>query len=450
MVMTRVINSGLKLGSSPLKSVRNLFNGRTARMGFGVVFLGTVVWIVAPHLFNTISTQAVINARVYPLVSSIRGTVTAAPPGPGRIVYENDLIAVIEDRTIDRIALLRHRAEIEELRARIAARGKTLAELAVLKKRLIKQGRAYKRANIARLTHELAEARAMTRAATADAEQAGKDLRRRRILIGKGVGRRAALDAAEAIAERTAAELDSARAVATRLADELAALRKGVFAGRDRNDVPYSRQRTDEISLRETEIRNQVREYRIRIDALAPVVSAEEKRAVARSRFELRAPTMGVIWRTFADLQGTVAQNGAIASMIDCTRMVINVVLHERYFEDIKSGDPATVQVLGSSEVFDAYVMSMQGMGANASDDRLAARIPEINARQFLVTLAVDDRHLTMRKNDFCHVGRSAEVHFKRQHGILNRLFRLFTAADRRWRRRDRMLASSQAGATAS
>ena len=450
MIMTRVINSGLKLGSSPLKSVRKLFNGRTVRIGFGVIFLGAVVWIVAPHLFNTISSRAVINARVFPLVSAIRGTVTTAPPRPGRIVYKNDLIAVVEDRTVDSIVLLRDRAEIEGLWARIAARGKTLAELATLKNRLIKQGQAYKRANIARLTLELAEARAQTRAAAADAEQAGKQLERRRILIRKGVERRAALDAAEAVATRTAAELDSARAVATRLENELAALKRGVFAGRDRNDVPYSRQRTDEISLRETEIRNQIREYRIRIDALSPVVSAEEKRDVARSRFELRAPTRGVIWRTFADLQGAIARNGAIASMIDCTRMIINVVLHERYFEDIKSGDPATVQVLGSSEVLNAYVISLQGMGANPADDRLAARIPEIEARQFLVTLAVDDRGLTSRKNDFCHVGRSAEVRFKRQHGFLKHLFHLLTAADRPWRRRDRMLASSQAGATAS
>ena len=317
--------------------------GQAIRVLFGLASLATVVWITVPHLISTVSSNATINAQVISLVTPIRGTMMLAPPEPGTVVEKDDLIAIIEDRAIDRMEIDMHTAEAEALNDRIAARKRTLGELEALKRTLERQRDDYQRANIARLEQELAAAQASLRAAVAAAAEFESRLRRVRSLRSKGIVSVAALETADTAAQRTAEEVAQRQAVATRIAGELAALRDGVFAGQDRNDVPYSQQRIDEINLRQVEVRTMIDEFAIRARELRSIIVNAEVNFAQRSRFELFAPSTGVIWRTTIPHNGTVGANGRIGSLIDCSNLILNVVLHERYFEDIQPGDIATV-----------------------------------------------------------------------------------------------------------
>jgi hypothetical protein len=77
--------------------------------------------------------------------------------------------------------------------------------------------------------------------------------------------------------------------------------------------------------------------------------------------------------------------------------------------------------VIGS-EVLKGRVELLRGMGASSENDLLAAEVPEIDNRHFLATLRIDGSELTHRPKDFCHVGRSAEVLFRKSDGLFGHI----------------------------
>ncbi len=90
--------------------------GQAYRVTWGLVLLAIVIAIYAPHLAYNISTDAVINARVIPVVSPIEGVVTKAPPADGAAVRAGAVLAKIENRAVDRGRLRSLRAEAGSLR----------------------------------------------------------------------------------------------------------------------------------------------------------------------------------------------------------------------------------------------------------------------------------------------------------------------------------------------
>ncbi len=82
-----------------------------------------------------------------------------------------------------------------------------------------------------------------------------------------------------------------------RLSQQLEAVKRGVYIGEGRNDVPYSQQRSDEITIQLADLQLREQDLKARIAQLETQEDEERTRNRTLSYATLRMPFEGVIWR---------------------------------------------------------------------------------------------------------------------------------------------------------
>ena len=382
---------------------------RWIRILAGIALLTIGLWSLGPQFIYRVTREARINARVIPVHAPIEGQVVVAPPAPGTPLARGDIATVITNPALDRGRYEQLVTERAMLAARISAAHRQLAELGALRREFDERLDRFRVANLRRSELRIREAQASLEVAASVATERHDEADRKRNLGSDGVASPAAVLSARRAAEQAAVEATRLRITAERLAHEHAALEEGVLVGEERNDVPYSQQRVDEIRLRAVEIVAKRREDEARLAALNHAIAAESQRLDRLARAEVRAPSTGILWQSLV-VQGTsVGPTTELFTLIDCTELVVTAKFSERYFESILPGQRAKVQLLGGGSL-EALVESVRGLDVSSAEDRLAARMMDLAEGEFLVTLSLDSAELRGRKAAFCQVGRSVEV----------------------------------------
>jgi hypothetical protein len=89
----------------------------------------------------------------------------------------------------------------------------------------------------------------------------------------------------------------------------------------------------------------------------------------------------------------------------------------------IKAGDPAYVRLIGSDDWKQGEVRQVRGSAARGDDRLLAALVPGPNAGSITVEIGLSQDEALTDRNNFCNIGRLAEVRFERvRFGFLDRL----------------------------
>lgn len=384
---------------------------RLVRAGIALGLLALAGYTFAPGLIYREGSKAALNANVIPLLAPIDGAVMHIL-APGTPVAAGERVARIEDASADTARLAQLTAEVAALKARAAAEERLNARFDEFRAGLEDAGRKYRGARIERLDIQIQEAEAAARAAAAASELGRLQLQRGESLFRSGTTSGAQIDSLRAAAARARAESEQASAVVRRLEAELDSVKNGIYVAEERNDVPYTQQRIDEIMLRQAELGLQLR------DTLGKLAAAEAGLAMERARTDrivaadLRAPTQAIVWRTALTAGGRAARNAPIATLIDCSRPLVTTLLPERHFENVQPGTRATVRVTGSRATRNATVRERRGMGAAEAADRLAGPVPPLRRGEFLVTLELDEDAGEAAASGFCDVGRSADVRF--------------------------------------
>jgi multidrug resistance efflux pump len=382
---------------------------RWVRILAGIALLAIGLWSLGPQFVFRVTREARINARVIPVHAPIEGQVVVAPPAPGTPLARGDIATVIVNPALDRGRYEQLVTERAMLAARIEAADRQLAELATLRREFDERLERFRASNLQRLELRIREAQAALEVAASVATERHDESDRKRNLGSDGVASPAAVLTARRAAEQADVEATRLRITAERLAHEHAALAEGVLVGEERDDVPYSQQRIDELRLRAVEIVARRREDDARLAALNRAIGAESQRLGRLARAEVRVPSTGILWQSLV-VQGTsVGPTTELFTLIDCTELVVTAKYSERYFESILPGQRARVQLLGGGNV-EAVVESVRGLDVSSADDRLAARMMDLAEGEFLVTLRLDAAKLLDRKAAFCQVGRSVEV----------------------------------------
>jgi multidrug resistance efflux pump len=384
---------------------------RALRCVIALGLIGLALYTFGPGLIYREGSKAAINAHVIPLLAPIDGTVMQIL-APGTAVAAGQQVARIEDASADTVRLAQLTAEVAALRERIAAEERLNARLDEFRTTLEDSGRKYHDARLERLNIQVSEARAAARSSAATAELARLQLDRGDALFRSGNTSGAQLDTLRAGASRARADADQAALVVQRLEAERAAVQNGIYVAEERNDVPYTQQRIDEIILRQADLNFRFRESMGKLAAAEAELGVERARTDRIAAADLRAPTPGIVWRTALAAGGRAARNAPIAMLIDCSRPLIITLLPERHFEDVGPGTRASVRVTGSRAPRGATVRERRGMGAAEGADRLAGPVPAVRRGEFLVTLELDEDGAAAGSG-FCDVGRSAEVRFE-------------------------------------
>lgn len=381
------------------------------RIGLGLGLVGLGLAIYTPYLFNTISSSAVINAVVVPVLSPIDGRIVDPPPTAGSFVAAGAVLARVENHVVDRGTLAQLRIDASTLQERAISVRQQMADLQGLRDNLIRAGTGFREASVERLELQLKEAIAQRDMAQATLRETEQDFARQSILRQKGTVSEAAVERSQGQLTRARAEADRSKWYVRRVEQELEAARHGIFVAQDRNDVPYSQQRIDEISIRMVELAAQLRELEGRRHEVERALTAEEHRNADRSAVNLISPIDAVVLRRPVERGSWVAVDGLALSLIDCQHLFVTVSLHGRHFERIRPGEVAQVRLTGSDETVSARVRELRGIGASDPNDRLAALPPPVGPNEFLVTLDLDPA-IAKSHSAYCHVGRGAEVRF--------------------------------------
>ena len=382
---------------------------RWIRVLAGIALLAIGLWSLGPQLVFRVTREARINARVIPVHAPIEGQIVVAPPAPGTPLARGDIATVIANPALDRGRYEQLVTERAMLAARIDAADRQLVELADLRREFDERLERFRVTNLQRSELRIREAQAALEVAASVATERHDEFERKRNLGSDGVASPAAVLSARRAAEQADVEATRLRITAERLAHEHAALAEGVLVGEERDDVPYSQQRVDEIRLRAVEIVARRREDAARLAALNQAIVAENQRLDRLARAEVRVPSTGILWQSLV-VQGTsVGPTTELFTLIDCTELVVTAKYSERYFESILPGQRARVQLLGGGNL-EAVVESVRGLDVSSAEDRLAARMVDLADGEFLVTLRLDSAKLRDRKAAFCQVGRSVEV----------------------------------------
>jgi multidrug resistance efflux pump len=215
-----------------------------------------------------------------------------------------------------------------------------------------------------------------------------------------------------------------------RLEGELSSLQKGVYLRDAANDVPYSQQQRERLFLRRQELETESHQQSARAAQLAAEITEERSRVEHLGQFDLTLPADHVVWSMPATPGSVVSEGQTVLDLADCDHRFVAVELPEREFEQIKSGEPAAVRLIGSDEWREGFVRQVRGSAARADDRLLAAQVPAPTAGNITVEVSLPQQGTQAASSSYCDIGRLADVRFQRRTPAFvetaGRLFRSF------------------------
>lgn len=391
---------------------RRFPNTRLVRLAVGLGIVLLAAWAYLPDLLFPISSNAVINGHVVTLRAPIGGEVLALPAAAGRPVAKDEVLIRLGNPRIDDSRLMALRAEQATLREKIATIQRELAQLRGLEQRLAGDSDQYRDAVNARYEALLAEAEARLTARRAVADEASSALKRQQTLYSKRLTSLAALDAAARAESVARAELHEAERAVERLRIEQRSAAQGIYFGDGYNNVPYTRQRSDEIQLRAQTLQSELSDARIRLKETEGQTALEQRRLGRLESAALAAPAAGRIWLPLAAQGEYVSAGAPLLQILDSSRLFLMVSLDERHFDDIAVGDLAEIDLVGVPKPLEGRVERVQGNEAKVDDSVLAVAPPPLKPREFLVVVTLDMRGFADSSTAYNYVGRRAKVSF--------------------------------------
>lgn len=383
---------------------------RIGRIVTAIALLLAALWYYGPRALETVTYDAVLNAPVMAVNSPIGGSLLRPPPPPGTVIRAGATVAEIVDPqaasvVLEELATARTNAD----QTRLAFITED-AELARLAASLAEAAERHLVASRIAVDLRLAVADADLVAAQAEAERARQEHERSLRLATTDAISRHRHDETAAAERKAAANVDAARGTRDRLAAERVALQAGVYIGDDHNDVPYSRQRLDEVNLRRLEVQRRAAEHMAQRDALDVEMAAKRGRLEAFDRVVLTAPRDGIVWRNHVDSGAVTVSPGRLTSLIACADLLVTASLPTRNLEGFLPGSEARVRPVGSATWFPARIEQIRAMGMEEQADHFAASPPVTGDRRVVATLRLDDPIAVGEGARFCDVGRTVEV----------------------------------------
>jgi multidrug resistance efflux pump len=388
-----------------------IWNHRVIRILVGLALLALAVVLLLPGLTGFTSLDGTINARFAIVNAPLDGVVIAAPPKVGTHVSQDQSLATIENERVNRSILASLQADYATAVDRVAALRRERDGLTALRDQLGARMDVFKNATIADLERELEILRKRVKVSKAQDNVAQVDFDRRVSLEAKGILSTKMVDSARAAWEAAGGEVEISDLTAVQLEQKLDAVRRGVFVlGDGQNDVPYSRQRQDEVIVRINDLNTRIAENETRVEQVKKQLAEEESRIRNLESAIVPSPFDGVMWSSNIVNGSNVILNNELVRILDCRELFVDILVPEVDYRDIYPGREAQVRLIGQSNVFMGSVLSVRGSSAVAEKDSLAANQPETTERNARIRVGLASSDLNTDFANFCQVGRSVQV----------------------------------------
>jgi multidrug resistance efflux pump len=393
-----------------------ILNHRIMRITVGILLLALAASVVLPGFTGFTSLDGTVNARLAVINAPIDGEIVGPPRRIGTPVAEGETLAVIGNDRVNRAVLASLRAEHKSAVDRAAALEHERDELIRLRDQLAKRMEVFQSATIASLERELEILQKRVNVSRAQDRAAKGDLDRRQELESMGIFTRKMVEAAEAAGAATGGEVEISNLTVDLLQHRVTAVRQGIFVmGDGQNDVPYSRQRQDEVILRINDLNTRIAENKTRASQTRQQMIEEERRVQILASATVPSPFGGVVWSRNIVGGSNVVLNNELMRILDCRELFVDILVPEVDYDEIYPGREAEVRLFGRSEVFRGRVQAVKGSSAVVEKDSLAANEPETKERNARIRILLATSGINTDFASFCQVGRSAQVRISKQ-----------------------------------
>ena len=395
---------------------------RYLRIGLAFVCVALAGIAFALHMTNMVTADAVLDGRRIVVRTQIDGRVLDGAPKVGDVVARNDLVATVVAQVTDRRIVMSAEAERDELAAKLAALDGERDRLTALQTQLQAEVSRFTGLALARTNAELQAARSNVESADAGYRLAHADAERARKMIGTGSMGASEIDQKVGAEEAAKHKLAASEADLARLMVEAGAFASGINARDGQNDVPYSRQRLDEIAIRVNEIGSERAALVARDRGLAQEVARESDWLNAQTRFESRALEQAVVWRQPVAPGTDVVKGDVLAEVVDCADMFVLARIPLDDAATVSPGDAVSIEIAGRSDSVSGQVRIVRGSPAATPRGAEASGLDAPGADRWAeVEIKVDPRNVGTTGGNLCGIGTGVRVWFA-SHSIFSPL----------------------------
>ncbi|PDS31487.1 HlyD family secretion protein [Rhizobium phaseoli] len=395
-----------------------IWNHRLTRIVVGLLLLTLVTVVSLPTITGFTSLDGTVNARFAVVNAPIDGTIAEEPVKVGSPVKDGQSLAEIRNTRVNRAILASLEADRNTALDRVAALKKERDELSALREELSARLEVYRQTTIANLEREVEILRKKVEVSQAQDLVAQVDLDRRMALESKGILTQKLVEAARAAGAATGGEVEISNLTVDQLQQRLNAVRQGIFVfGDGQNDVPYSRQREDEVVVRINDLNSRIAENETRAGEVQKQLVQESSRVSSLESATATAPFDGVVWSRSIVNGSNVVLNNELIRLLDCRELFVDILVPEVNYDEIYPGLVAQVRLFGRSDVFKGTVISVRGSSALVETDSFAASLPPSTQRNARIRVRLDPSFMNDDFANFCQVGRTVQVRFSK-HGI--------------------------------
>lgn len=393
-----------------------MLNKQWVRIGVGLIVVGLLVLAAAPSLYLVSSADGVVNGRIGRFTSPIEGELRFnTTTRYGSFFKAGEVIGEVRNERVDRRLLHELVTEQRTLAARIAGLDAKLAEFAGLEGRLEGELERYRSFTTRQLeslieqeSHRLREEQAEHKRSLAEYES-GLAVNRQGALPARELER---LEAAHA---QSTMRLERSQHRLEELGIVREALEAGIFLDAGSDDVPYSRQRMDQLAIELAHARASRDEARDRLPGIEAQLEAERARIEKAEAYRLVAPFDALVWRLPSPEGSTVAVGTELVVLLECGSIFLDLAVSESQFDTILPGDTLAYRLIGDDRTHEGTVVSLRGSGSVQGDTELAALLGGGGRKDFRVWVSVEPGDLELTPANFHQIGRRVEAKIQRR-----------------------------------
>ena len=387
---------------------------RTPAWALPLIKRGAAVSVLVAAIYAVLSGQgfvstdnAVVSTYTVSLRAPITGYVSGLQTAIGQPVKPGTVIARIDEPRADDERLIDLQRLAPRLQTDLAALHAERDILARQREALVQVSATRNVSEAAMLDLEAAEAERRAASLAVAADEASRSSARAAILARTGNISTEAVEKAAALADETRSDAAAARLRTTSLRLQATAAHAGMLLGNGSNDVPYSRQRADELAIRLAEIDRETASVQASADETAGRLADEARRVALLRSAALVAPASGMLWKLGAADGERLAVGDTAVEIVDCRSAFLVAAIPQERYPDVAIGGTARIRLSGESTDRLGSVVSVTGEATLANDRNLAAaplpaRSPTATAR-IAIGGSADNA-------GSCLVGRTARV----------------------------------------
>lgn len=376
----------------------------------GLAIVATVGWMPMQRLFQVSSVEAVVNAPVVTLRAPIAGTVEAAFARlhVGSTIEIDEPLLEIRNLRASANALDQANVALVGVRAERAAVASRLDEQVRTRAVVASRVENFRSDRSRKVAAELDAADARIAAAEGHLKRVTLEHERQTALAAKRKTTRTARRAASIDVEIAAAGLREATASRAALAVEADVLGAGRFLGDDYNDEPRSAQQLDELDQSIASARADIVRLDQRIDVARTTAERERQSYELSGNAGLVAPVGGRIWEILTAPGEQVVAGQHLASVIDCSKLMVTAAVSEAVYNTLAVGQPASFTFREGGKPLKGSVVQLSGVSSAPSN--FAIQPSALTKEPYRASVLVDISSLGS-----CPVGQTGRVVFATQ-----------------------------------